>query len=427
MDQSIKPATNLHGKIAVPGDKSISHRALLLGAIAQGTSHIHNLSPGKDVMSTRGCLAQLGISIEDEASETIVKGGGLYGLRKPVQILDAGNSGTTVRLLSGILAAQPFASVIDGDASLQRRPMARIIAPLREMGAHIEAEEGGTLPLHIHGGRLNPIDYFSPVASAQVKSCLLLAALYADGETQIDEPGLSRNHTEIMLPIFGVDVKKRGRRVGISGQAAPHAADVDVPGDLSSAAFFIVAALLVSGSHLMLKDIGINPTRIGLLRVLESMGARGSFENQRTICGEPRADIYVRSSDLQGASIGGDIIPEIIDELPILAIAATQAYGETVVRHAKELRVKESDRIEAVAMNLRAMGAPVKAFEDGFVIRGPQRLRGATIDSYHDHRIAMAFAIAGLLADGETVIKSAECAEISYPGFFNTLHEMALQ
>ncbi|MEW6366206.1 MAG: 3-phosphoshikimate 1-carboxyvinyltransferase [Acidobacteriota bacterium] len=420
----IRPAARLRGELTVPGDKSISHRALMLASIADGTTRILNIAPGRDVRSTANCLARLGVSIHQTGSGVAVHGRGLCGFEQPADCLDAGNSGTTVRLLSGILAAHPFESVITGDESLRRRPMARVLEPLRRMGASIDADRESRAPLRIRGGRLRPIHHALPVASAQVKSCVLLAGLHADGETSIEEPWVSRNHTELMLPLFGVVVRADGPSSCVSGPARLRATTIDVAGDPSSAAFFLVAACVLPGSELIIRDVCVNPTRTGLLRVLGSMGARLSFEGVRIVGGEPRADIVVRSSRLHGAAVPVDLIPSIIDELPLLAVAATQAEGETVVRGAAELRVKEADRIHAVVRNLGLMGAHATELNDGFVICGSQRLRGVVVDSFGDHRIAMAFAVAGLVAEGETMIAGAGSADVSYPGFYDALDEV---
>jgi len=421
MDWEIQPITRWHGTYPVPGDKSISHRALMLGALAEGITRITHLSPGKDVQSTLSCLVQLGVQIEQKENTTLVYGRGREGLSSPQTILDAGNSGTTIRLLSGILAGHAFTSVITGDDSLRKRPMKRIIEPLEKMGARIESTPGFLAPLTIHGTRLCPIEYVLPIASAQVKSCILLAGLLAEGNTSVTEPAQSRDHTERMLPCFGVDVLKEGLKVEVRGRASLKATEIDVPGDISSAAFLMVAAALLSEAKLTLVNIGMNPTRVGILEVLRAMGCSIQEKNIQMVNHEPRADLVVESGILSGTEIAGDLIPKVIDEIPILAIAATQAKGKTVVRDAKELRVKESDRITAVAQNLNAMGVKIEVFEDGFAIEGPQKLRGAVIESFHDHRIAMAFAIAGLIAEGKTVIRNAECAEISYPGFYEMI------
>jgi 3-phosphoshikimate 1-carboxyvinyltransferase len=421
MERIIHPLRRLKGDIAVPGDKSISHRALILGSLSQGKTEILHLSPGQDVASTRKCLMDLGIRIHEKQRSVVVEGAGLRGFREPDGMLDAGNSGTTLRLLCGILSAQPFSSVITGDASLRSRPMARILTPLEAMGARISAEAGNRAPLSIKGTSLSPVDYRSPVASAQVKSCVLLAGLYADGITSITEPSLSRDHTERMLPVFGVPVERNGLTVSVRGPAAPCSASVDVPGDLSSAAFFMAAAALLPDSEITIRNVGMNPTRTGILTVLRKMGCGIEERNKRTQGGEPRADIHVRGGALKGAELYGDLIPSVIDEIPVLAVAAAGAEGTTVIRDAAELRVKETDRIKAVADNLVAMGARVEMLQDGLIIKGPQKLHGAVLSSFGDHRIAMAFTVAGLAADGPTKIMDSGCVDISFPGFFDLL------
>lgn len=426
MDRIVRPAERIKGTLTLPGDKSISHRALLLGALAEGTTEITNLSPGQDVQSTSHCLSQLGVKITTKDNKTVVQGRGLYGFQYSDAPLDAGNSGTTMRLLSGILAAQSFPSIITGDASLRVRPMARIIEPLQRMGAKIESEPGGLAPLRIQGCRqLRPIAYASPVASAQVKSCVLLAGLFSAGKTSVKEPSLSRDHTERMLPCFGVPLQSEGLEVGLTGPVQPKAASVDVPGDISSAAFFMVAAALLKGSEVVLTHTGTNPTRTGILRVLDAMGCSIAMNHLRIQNGEPRADVIVRGSRLRKTDIHGSMIPQVIDEIPILAVAATRAEGETTIRNARELRMKETDRIRAIVQNLRAMGAHVEELEDGLVIPGSQTLKGAVVSGFGDHRIAMAFAVAGLLANSETTIRDAECVDISFPGFFQILEGLA--
>ncbi len=425
MDRLIKGLKKINRTVKVPGDKSISHRALMIGAISRGITRITGLSQGRDVMSTSRCLECLGVEIERNGSDVYVYGKGRRGLSQPLDVLDAGNSGTTIRLLTGLLAPQPFVSEITGDDSLRKRPMNRIIEPMRLMGAKIEAEDGGRAPLKIYGSHLRPIEYTTEVASAQVKSCIMLAAMYAEGTTRIREPAISRDHTERMLKHFGVSITREGSEVSIDGPCDFKGVDIAVPADISSAAFFMVAASIIPGSEIVLPDVGMNPTRTGIVDVLEKMGGSLRIENMQEVSGELRADIIISSGELHGAVVGGELIPRIIDEIPVIAVAATQAKGETVIRDAKELRVKETDRIEAVVKNIRRMGGEIEEHEDGFSIIGPQELRGAELDSFGDHRIAMAFSIAGLVADGETVIKNAECAEISFPGFFDILDQIS--
>jgi 3-phosphoshikimate 1-carboxyvinyltransferase len=426
MIRTITPVSNMEGSIVLPGDKSISHRALIFASLADGKSQIHNLSQGKDVMSSKQCLSAMGVEIKWDGSDTVVYGMGLHSLKKPVHRLDAGNSGTTMRLLSGLLAAQTFESTLTGDASLQKRPMERIVTPLRLMGARIEPKEGLLAPLSFKGSRLlNPIDYDSPVASAQVKSCVLLAGLFADGQTSVLEPSLSRDHTERMLPCFQIPVKNTRGRIVVRGPAQLHPSRIDVPGDISSAAFFLVAGALIPKSRITLKNIGVNPTRTGILDVLKSMGADIIISNEIVLNGEPRADIHISGRSLKSFSLENDLVPKLIDEIPVLAIAATQAYGNSLIKHAEELRYKETDRIHAISDNLKAMGISFEELKDGFVIPGPQKLKGAEINTYGDHRIAMAFAVAGLFAKGKTLIQDAQCVDISFPDFFDLLQGLA--
>jgi 3-phosphoshikimate 1-carboxyvinyltransferase len=419
----IKPARVLQGSIVVPGDKSISHRALILAAMADGDSTIRGLSDAADVASTRSCLESLGIKIATKKGCLVVHGKGKYGFRKSKTPLDAGNSGTTIRLLAGVVAAQPFVTTLTGDASLCRRPMRRVIEPLEQMGAQIESN-GYKAPLVIQGGALHSIDYSSTIASAQVKSCILLAGLYANGTTRVTEPSPSRDHTERMLEAFGVTARFSQAGAGVQGPADLHACDIVIPGDLSSAAFFLVAACLLSDSEITVQQVSINPTRMGIYDALSAMGAVIQTTPAQMLQGEPRADITARSSKLHSATLAGSMIPLIIDEIPVLAVAATQAHGTTVIRDAGELRLKESDRLAAIHKNLLAMGANVRETKDGLIITGPTPLRGAEIDSYDDHRIAMAFAVAGLIAEGETTIKNGECTKISFPGFFDLLSQV---
>jgi 3-phosphoshikimate 1-carboxyvinyltransferase len=421
MNRTIIMAKRWRGSLSVPGDKSVSHRALMMAALAEGKTTVTRLAPGKDVASTAHCLRALGVVINVQGDTAVVQGRGAVGFSPPVRTLDAGNSGTTIRLLSGILAAQSFDSTITGDASIRRRPMKRIVEPLQAMGARIETSPGFLAPLSIHGTRLRPIDYVMPVPSAQVKSCILLAALFAEGLTSVTEPALSRDHTERMFGHLGIRFRRHGLRIEIDGPQSPAPDDMDVPGDLSSAAFPMIAAALIPDSELTLMNVGVNPTRTGVIDVLRTMGCSITESAPRTASGEPRADLIVRTSALRGAEISGDMIPKIIDEIPILAIAAARAEGRTVIRDAKELRVKETDRIAAIAANLDAMGVRIDVFDDGFAVQGPQKLKGAVIDSMDDHRIAMAFAVAGLVAEGETRILKTECADISFPGFFDLL------
>lgn len=421
MNRTIHPGYSLKGTLTVPGDKSISHRALMMGAIAEGETCITNLMTGKDVLSTRTILEQLGVRIRQNGNQLHIQGKGIRGFSTPHGTLNAGNSGTTMRLMSGILAAQPFTATLTGDASLSKRPMKRIITPLEQMGAVIESHKNHTAPLTIHGRHLHPIHYQSHVASAQVKSCVLFAGLHTSGVTSVTEPALSRDHTERMLKAFGVSVGREHLTVSVEGPACLRGLPVTVPGDISAAAFFIVAASLISRSEIILKKVGLNPTRTGILSALQRMGCSITETNQVNVGDEPMADLIVRSGQLTGTTVSGEMIPKLVDEIPVLAVAALFAEGETHIRNAEELRVKETDRIRAIETNVIRMGGQIETFPDGFTIRGPQKIHGAVIDSFHDHRIAMAFTVAGLLAEGETVIEHAECTEISHPGFFEDL------
>ena len=471
---TVSPATApLRGEITVPGDKSISHRSIMFGALAQGTTRIRGFLRGADCLSSISCFRRMGIRIDDSGEEILVFGRGLHGLRRPGGILDAGNSGTTVRLMSGILAGQPFPCTVTGDASIQKRPMKRIMVPLSMMGADITSARGNNcapLALNANGPahRLRGIRYDSPVASAQVKSCVLLAGLYAGSETLVTEPALSRDHTERMLRGFGADVRSftiddpaspadspasptgvpassaRGTRAAAAIQPEPllHAADITVPGDISSAAYFIAAGLIVPGSEILIRSVGINPTRDGILRVAMQMGGDITLLNERDESGEPVADILVKHSHLKAVRVDGALIPTLIDELPVVAVLAACAEGTTVIADAAELKVKESDRISTVSQALRSMGVTVTPTEDGMIIEGRGAFasgsetgmpsapanagifRGAVIDSCNDHRIAMSFAVAALAADSDTIIKGAECVGISYPLFFEDLYSL---
>ena len=414
-------ANRLQGEVTVPGDKSISHRGVMFGALSEGTTRLTHFLQGADCLSTISCFEKMGIPIENNGNEILVHGKGLHGLTAPTQILDAGNSGTTTRLISGILAAQDFSVTLTGDASICKRPMRRIMEPLSLMGANIKSQNGNDCaPLLITGSHLHGIHYQSKVASAQVKSSILLAGLYADGTTSVTEPALSRNHSELMLGMFGAKVESRDTTATIYPEPALHAIDFKVPGDISSAAYFIAAASIVPGSELLIRNVGINPTRDGILRIAQQMGADITLLN-RVDEGEPTADLLVRSATLHGTEIGGDVIPTLIDEIPVLAVMTAYAQGETVIKDAAELKVKESDRIAIVTENLKKMGADVTPTDDGMIIRGGRPLHGGKLDSHLDHRIAMSFAIAALIADGETEMKDAECVNISYPDFYQDL------
>lgn len=419
--------TGLKGKISVPGDKSISHRCVMFGSVAKGTTEVHHFLKGADCLATIRCMRTLGIDIEEKGSSVIIHGKGLHGLSAPSGILDAGNSGTTTRLLSGILAGQTFDSKISGDESLNSRPMKRIITPLTQMGAHISSIlRNGCAPLYITPGELHGIHYNSPVASAQVKSCILLAGLYAEGETSVTEPSLSRNHTELMLKEFGADIRSSYSLDSTEATASIRPCEelygqkITVPGDISSAAYFIAAGLIVPDSEILIEGVGINPTRAGILKVCEDMGGDITLLNERIEGGEKIADILVRTSRLHGTEISGGIIPTLIDEIPVIAVMAATAEGTTVIKDAAELKVKETDRIETVTDNLKAMGCDVTPADDGMIIRGGRPLKGASIHTLLDHRIAMAFSIAALTAEGNTKILDSRCIDVSYPDFYDT-------
>lgn len=421
----LEGASGLRGEIYPPADKSISHRALIFSSIARGRSVIRNFLHAGDTLSTLGALRALGVDIRDDG-EVVVEGKGLYGLKEPASVIDCGNSGTTMRLLSGVLSGSPFFSVLTGDESLRKRPMRRVIEPLGRMGAEIMARAGDSYPpIALRGGRLRPVRYEMPVASAQVKSALLLAGLYADGITEVLEPVKSRDHTERMLPQYGARVDVQGLSIKIHGGTELMGIEVDVPGDFSSAAFFIGAALIAEDSDITVKAVGMNPTRTGLMDVLRAMGADPEVSDERTLTGEPVADIRARTSELRAVEIGRDAVPSLIDEFPLLCVLASQAEGTTTIRGAGELRVKESDRIRAMAEGLGRMGVEVEEHEDGLSITGKARLKGAEIESHGDHRIAMAFSVAALAASGKTTIDGAEAADISFPGFFHTLRRLA--
>ena len=439
----LKRAKKLKGEIIPPPDKSISHRAVILSSISKGKSIIKNFLRAEDTLSTVNAFRRLGIEIEEKfpprrpplprggwggkegtsSCELIVHGKGFHGLKEPENIIDCGNSGTTIRLLSGILSGNPFLSILTGDDSLRRRPMKRVITPLKQMGTEIAARADDAYPpIVIKGKQLKPIRYEMPIASAQVKSAILLAGLYADGETEIIEPVKSRDHTERMLPSYGAEIKVEGLSIKIKGGTELKGRNTEVPGDFSSAAFFIIAALLMNNSDVIIKNVGINPTRVGLLDALKKMGAEIKLMNVRDVSGEPVADIHCKGAQgLKAINITKEQVPSLIDEFPIICIAATQADGITTIRGSEELRVKESDRIKAMAEGLRKMAAEVEEFKDGLSIKGPAKLKGAVIDSYGDHRIAMAFSIAALIASRTTTIKGVSSVNISFPGFYKIL------
>lgn len=423
-------SSRLRGDFSLPGDKSISHRSALFAAIGEGRSEIRNYSTAQDCQSTLDCLEALGVAITRSPTLVTVEGVGLGGLRESATMLDAGNSGSTIRMLSGILAGQPFTTRITGDESIQRRPMKRVIDPLTLMGARIEAREGNFAPLAISGGGLKAIDYTPPVASAQVKSCVLLAGLFASGTTIVREKTPTRNHTEVMLRECGAAFSEEQTEAGAAlavrgGEPLRALGDYTVAGDLSSAAFFVGAALIVPDAEIRLRHIGINPSRLALIEVLQQMGGAVEIVDARLAHGEPVADLLARTSELRGDhDLSGAVIANLIDEIPILAVIATQLDGTLTIRDARELRVKESDRIRAIVDNLRSLGVEVEEFEDGLRLRGRQRLRGGRIDSRGDHRIAMSFAVGGLIAEGETTIDGAEAASVSLPEFYQLIAAM---
>lgn len=426
MELVLEKINKLRGNIYVPGDKSISHRSLILGSIAQGETRIYKFLNSLDCLKTLECMQALGVKIElDENNSVKIKGKGLYGLQEAKGILDVGNSGTTIRLLTGLLGGQSFYSVLSGDDSIRRRPMKRVIEPLKLMGADIWGRKDGQFaPLSIRGNKLNPLHYTLPVASAQVKTALLLAGLYTIGETVVKEPLPTRDHTERMLEIMQADIKISPPEIKVMGGKELKGTDIFVPGDISSAAYFIAAASILRDSQIIIKQVGINPTRTGIIEILKKMGAKINILNYRIKSNEPRADLMIEYSKLKGVEIKKKNVPFLIDELPLIAVMATQAQGKTVVSGAKELRVKETDRIKAIVSELRKMGADIEEREDGFAVNGPTRLQGAVCESYNDHRIAMSLAVAALLAEGKTVIKNSECIYISFPEFEKTLQKL---
>ncbi|MCK4908317.1 MAG: 3-phosphoshikimate 1-carboxyvinyltransferase [Planctomycetes bacterium] len=419
MELKISRFRRIRGQINVPGDKSISHRAVILGSISTGTTEVHNFLLSQDTLRTVKCLQALGIKIKINGPKLTIEGG---KLQKPRKILNAGNSGTTARLLMGVLAGQEFSSVITGDASLRARPMNRVIFPLKKMGAELRGRHNNYLPVAIKGKKLQGIKFIPQVASAQVKSSLLLAGLAAQGTTSIKEPCLTRDHSERMLAYMGARIK-RGKIISIKGKQQLKRKNIVVPADISSAAYFIALAILLPHSAITIPNVGINPTRTGLIDILKSMGAKISIVNRRIISNEPVGKIKVKSSSLKGVSISGNDIPGIIDELPLIAVLATQAQGITLVRNAEELRVKESDRIQAIVKGLSRLGARIEELKDGFKVTGPTRLKGNVCRSYGDHRIAMSLAVAGCIADSHTRVKKAECIDISFPEFSNILQK----
>lgn len=422
--QSKKP---LRGEISVPGDKSIGHRAVIFGSIARGSTRISNLSGGEDNQRTVRAFKDLGVKISTEGETLYIEGKGWAGLTSPKNIIDCGNSGTTMRLLSGVLAGRPFTTILDGDQSLRRRPMQRVIEPLRRMGANLVGHEGtGRAPLEINGGKLRGIEYPMPIASAQVKSAILLAGLQAEGVTVVDEPQNSRNHTELMIKGFGGQVAVYGRKVSLNGGQTLHGKDLRIPGDISSAAFFLVAAALIPGSKVIVRRVGVNPTRDGVIEILRRMGADIELLGATVETGEPVADLRVTGRRLKGVEIGAELVARTIDEYPVLAVAAALADGVTEISDVKELRFKESDRISAMTEGLRRLGVEVEEREDGMTIHGRETLQGDRLRSFGDHRIAMSLAVAGLCADGGVEIDDAQCVDISFPTFFDLLDEICL-
>ncbi len=407
-----------------PPDKSISHRAVIISCLSEGRSRIENFLRAEDTVRTLNAFRQMGIDVADKGKEIIINGKGLNGLKGPRNRIDCGNSGTTMRLLCGVLAGQSFPSKLTGDASLLRRPMQRVISPLSEMGALIKSEEGGYPPLEIKPGELKPIQYKSPLASAQVKSSILLAGLYCHGVTSVNEPEKSRDHTERMLKAAGVNIEIKGLKVSVTGKAHLKPFDITIPGDFSSAAFFIVAGTIVHNSKIVIKNVGINPTRTGLIDILKRMGADIRFENKREVSGEPVADVYIKSADLTGIELSGNTVLRTIDEFPILCIAASVARGTTKITGARDLRVKESDRIASMARALSKMKVDVEELEDGIIIKGRERFQAASVKSYGDHRVAMALTIAGLVTQGEMTVEDTECINTSFPEFNETLNKL---
>ncbi|RSD26505.1 3-phosphoshikimate 1-carboxyvinyltransferase [Mesobacillus subterraneus] len=418
--------TSLKGEIQVPGDKSISHRAVMFGSIADGVTKVQNFLPGEDCLSTISCFRKLGVEILQDGSHVTVIGKGTEGLKGTEQILDVGNSGTTIRLLMGILAGLPFESRLEGDASIAKRPMTRVTAPLTEMGADISGKNGGEYtPLIVKGNKLKGITYELPVASAQVKSAVLLAGLQADGITSVIEPVKTRDHTERMIRQFGGEVDRNGDIISVKGGQKLMAASITVPGDISSAAFFLAAGAVVPGSDILLKNVGLNPTRTGIIDVLTSMGADITIAQYGDRASEPAGDITIKYSELRGTTIEGEMIPRLIDEIPVIAMLATQAEGRTVIKDAAELKVKETNRIDTVVNELNKLGAKIEATEDGMIIEGKVNLHGGTVSAHGDHRIGMMLSIAALLCESDVTLEESESVAVSYPGFFDVLYSLA--
>ncbi|MDD2852543.1 MAG: 3-phosphoshikimate 1-carboxyvinyltransferase [Desulfuromonadaceae bacterium] len=423
---TIQPAVSVNGEIVVPGDKSISHRSIMLGAIANGVTTVRGFLRGEDNMSTMHAFRAMGVEIHDDGETISISGRGLRGLQEPADVLDCGNSGTTIRLITGLLSGQSFFSVVTGDQYLRKRPMKRIVEPLSLMGACINGRNGGTLaPLAIRGGSLHGISYQSPVSSAQIKSSLMLAGLYADGETSITEPSLSRDHSERMFRLFGASLNLHDKGVTVRGGVELTAQEVTVPGDISSAAFFMVAALITPHSELLIRNVGVNPSRTGVIDILQAMGGNIQLVDEREVSGEPVADILVCTSRLKGIAISGSVVPRAIDEFPAVCIAAARAEGITTIRDARELRVKETDRIIAMAENLGRLGITVTETEDGMDITGSEQLNGGTVDSRGDHRIAMSLSVAALVASRGITVTDIDCVATSFPSFYPLLEKVA--
>jgi 3-phosphoshikimate 1-carboxyvinyltransferase len=424
--KELLPTINgLKGVIDIPGDKSISHRSVMFGSIAQGITKVTNFLPGDDCLSTISCFRKLGVVIEENENELTIYGNGFDGLKEPDEVLDVGNSGTTIRLLLGILAGRPFFSTLIGDHSIGKRPMTRVTEPLRSMGAQIDGRKDGEFtPLSIRGGHLNPIHYQMPVASAQVKSALILAGLQAEGESIIIEKAESRDHTERMIRKFGGDVQKNDRTITVKGGQKLIASDILVPGDISSAAFFLVAGAIVPDSEIVLKNVGLNPTRTGIIEIMNKMGANLEIYQEEASSFEPAGDITVKTSSLRGTVIEGDVIPRLIDEIPIIALLATQAEGTTIIKDASELKVKETNRIDTVVQELTKLGASIEATDDGMIIHGGSTLTGGIVSSHGDHRIGMMLAIASLLCKDKVELENPEAISVSYPNFFNHLNSL---
>ncbi|MBC1357247.1 3-phosphoshikimate 1-carboxyvinyltransferase [Listeria booriae] len=416
--QLVTNKQGLNGTIRVPGDKSISHRSIMFGALANGTTTVSNFLKGEDCLSTIGVFRALGVQIEEFPDKIVVHGTGWDGLKRPDETLDVGNSGTTIRLMLGILAGRPFDATLEGDASIAKRPMGRVMLPLREMGAIFEAKDANFAPVKVTGTKLQPMTYTLPVASAQVKSAIIFAALQADGETTIIEKEKTRDHTEQMIRQFGGSITTDGLTIRVNGGQELQGQNVVVPGDISSAAFFIVAGLIIPNSKIRLENVGLNPTRTGIIDVVKEMGGKITVEQTSKAGDEPAGTVIVETSDLKGIEIGGDIIPRLIDELPVIALLASQANGQTVIKDAEELKVKETNRIDAVVTELSKMGVALVGTDDGMIIEGNQTLHGATVQSYGDHRMGMMLQVAALLANSDVILEKAEAINVSYPSFF---------